>query len=92
MVQEARFPAGAIMDPAGLRGDSVFLVTQGTVAIVAAHHPDLQPTPRLRAPVQSSSSEEFCLEGDAAGNLKTGPYSTDLSWVRSGVGSSLDGK
>ena len=69
VVQEARFPAGAVMDLAGLRGDSVFLVTQGTVAIVAAQHPDQEPAPPARPPLQSISSEEFCLEGDVAGEL-----------------------
>ncbi len=53
------------MDPEGLRGDTVFLVTQGTVAIVTTTAGG-DEKPALQSNL-SASSEDFTLEGDVTG-------------------------
>ncbi len=62
------------MDPEGLRGETVFLVTQGTVAIVTTTAGGDAP-PSLQSNL-SASSEDFTLEGDITGACASCPGSS----------------
>ena len=61
------------MDTGGLRGDSVFLVTQGTVAVVTSGG-DASRSLQMSL---SASSEDFTLEGDVTGAVLWLPWSLD---------------
>lgn len=68
------------MEPRGLRGDSIYLVISGTVAIVSLPEEGEEEAegeaasgtaggagPQSKRPSSSKSEDDFCLEGDMPG-------------------------